>query len=256
ADGAGAGSYSLAGPVPAGSTNNTQAATFTATTGGVAANAVVELLVPANWTAPQKTTDNAAGYTTASYDDGSNHAIASSNISITGQTVDVTVPIALASGTTLTITYGDTGSSSGGAATAPSAANAGNSIFTLKSKSTSGGTVTTLATTPSKTVAVSNSADGSGSASISPTSATAGTTNDTEVLTYTVGTGGIASGGAVTLAVPSGWTAPQTGSSSSAGYTQANIAGGYSTTGVSASGQVVTVTTASALNAADTILVR
>src|SRR5205823_3371146 len=168
-----------------------------ATTGGVTANAVVELLVPANWAAPQKTTDNAAGYTTASYNDGSNHAIASSNISITGQTVDVTVPVALASGSTLTITYGDTGSSSSGAATAPSPANAGNSVFTLKSKSTSGGTVTTLATTP------------------------------------------------------------QTGSSSSAGYTQANIAGGgYSTTGASASGRTVTVATASALNAGDTILVR
>src|SRR5207247_1107253 len=182
---------------------------------------------------------------------------ASSSISISGQTIDVTVPAALDSGNTLTITYGDTSSSSAGAATAPSAANSGNSVFTLKSKSTSGGTITTLATTPTKTVAVSNSADGSGTASINPTSATAGTTNNTEVLTYTVAAGGMAAGGAVTLTVPSGWTAPQAGSSSAAGYTQANIAGGgYSTTGVSTAAQTITVTTASALNAGDTVLVR
>src|SRR5206468_2583297 len=53
------------------------------------------------------------------------------------------------------------------------------------------------------------------------------------------------------------WTAPQAGSSSAAGYTQANIAGGgYSTTGVSTAAQTITVTIASALNAGDTVLVR
>src|SRR4029077_17735433 len=113
---------------------------------GVAANAVVELSVPANWTAPQKTTNNAAGYVTAT---SGGSAVAVGNIAIAGSgpwTIDVTVPVALNSGQTVAITYGDTSSSAAGAATAPSAANAGNSTFTLKSKSTSGGTLTTLAT--------------------------------------------------------------------------------------------------------------
>src|SRR5439155_556999 len=218
----------------------------------------------------------------------------------TGQTVDVTVPIALASGTTLTIAYGDTGSSSAGAATAPSAANAGNSIFTLKSKSTSGGTVTTLATTPSKTAAVSNggdtsgsssgaaaathaadsgpatwtvqekstsggaltsltsgspsvtvnpSSDGSGTASINPTTATAGSAANTEVLTYTVATGGIATSGAIKLGVPANWTAPQTSTPSAAGYVQVSVNGGaYATTNVTASGQTITFTATTGLD--------
>src|SRR5207302_1861840 len=120
--------------------------------------------------APQKTTNNAAGYVTAT---SGGSSVAVGNISIAGAgpwTIDITVPSALNSGQTVVITYGDTSSSASGAAVAPSAANAGSSTFTLKSKSTSGGTITTLATTPSTTITVNNSGNGSGTTSISPTS--------------------------------------------------------------------------------------
>ena len=104
---------------------------------------------------------------------------------------------------------------------------------------------------------ITPSADGSGTASISPTSTVAGTTNNTEILTYTVGAGGISANGAITLQVPANWTAPQKSSPSAAGYTQANIAGGgYATTNVTISSQTITVTTPTALAAGDTILIR
>ncbi len=225
ADGAGTGTISPTSTL-AGTTNNTETATYTATTGGAAVNGVVELTIPANWTAPQKTTNNAAGYTTAAYNDGSNHAIAAGNIAISGSgpwTVDVTLPAALDSGNTLTIVYGDTSISSAGAATAPSAGNAGNSVFTVKEKSTSGGALTTVSVGGgSQTVAVDNSADGAGGASVAPTSTLAGTTDNTETLTYTATTGGAAANGVVELSVPSGWTAPQKTTSTAAGYVTAS----------------------------------
>ncbi len=104
---------------------------------------------------------------------------------------------------------------------------------------------------------ITPSADGSGTASISPASTVAGTTNNTEILTYTVGAGGISASGAVTLQVPANWTAPQKSSASAAGYTQANIAGGgYATANITISSQTITVTTPSALAAGDTVLIR
>src|SRR4051812_202946 len=140
-------------------------------------------------------------------------------------------------------------------APAPPAPAAGSVTCAVQEKSTSGGPPTSIGSSPS--VNATNSADGSGTASIAPTSTLAGTTTNTEVLTYTVATGGIAANGAITLAVPSNWSAPQIADGTVAGYTQANIAGGgYATTGVSIATRTITVTTASALNAGDTVLIR
>ncbi|MGA3023124.1 MAG: hypothetical protein ABSE66_10130, partial [Thermoplasmata archaeon] len=231
ADGAGTGTVSPTSTL-AGTTNNTETATYTVATGGAAANGVVELTIPVNWTAPQKTTNNAAGYVTASYNDGSSHAIAAGQITINGSgpwTIDVALPAALNSGNTLTIVYGDTSSFAAGAAAAPSAANAGASVFTIKEKSTSGGGLTTVsAGAGSQTVTVNNSSDGSGGASVAPTSTFAGTTNNTETLTYTAATGGAAANGVVELSVPSGWTAPQKTTSTAAGYVTASYNDGSS----------------------------
>jgi len=76
-------------------------------------------------------------------------------------------------------------------------------------------------------------ADGSGSLGVSPTSVLAASTGNTLTFTYTAATGGI-SGGAVTVTVPSGWSAPST-TGTNAGYSTA------STGTLSVNGQVITV---------------
>src|SRR5207244_12451267 len=81
--------------------------------------------------------------------------------------------------------------------------------------------------------AVNNSADGSGTETISPTSVFAGTTGNTETLTYTAATGGLKNG-AVEVTVPANWSAPST-TSTDHGYTTS------STGTVSVYGQTITV---------------
>ena len=83
-------------------------------------------------------------------------------------------------------------------------------------------------------MSVNNSADGSGTEIISPTSVFAGSTGNTETITYTAGTGGL-NAGAVEVTVPANWSAPSL-TSSNAGYTTS------STGTVGVSGQVITVT--------------
>lgn len=77
-------------------------------------------------------------------------------------------------------------------------------------------------------------ANGTGTLTALPTSVTTGSTGNTIVFTYTAATGGMYNG-TVTVAVPTGWTLPQTSSSSTAGYITT------STGSVSVSGSTITV---------------
>src|SRR5439155_20583776 len=111
-----------------------------------------------------------------------------------------------------------------GCTTNPVTATAGIATFAgcKIDKPASGYTLTTsnnhsLTNPTSSSFDITASADGSGSASISPTSTLAGTTDNTEILTYTVGAGGISGNGVVTLAVPPDWTAPQKTTNNAAG---------------------------------------
>ncbi len=114
-------------------TAHTIAFTYTPGAGGMSAGAVT-LVVPAGWSVPS-TTGTAAGFTTAS----------GGTVSVSGQTITVS---GLSRGTTqpITITYGARGSGGPGATT-PSTA-VGNQTWQAKEKSTSGGTLTNLASSP------------------------------------------------------------------------------------------------------------
>ena len=219
-------------------TTQTETLTYTTPAGGMT-NGAVTIDVPAGWTAPQKTTNNAAGYTTAT---ANGVSVAVGNIAITG-TGPWTVTISslnLNAGQTAVITYGDTTSSALAAATAPTTTGAVS--WAAKQKSTAGGTLT--AVSGSQTVAVNNAADGTGTNTVTPLTTLAGTAT-TETFTYTVPTGGMTAG-AVTIDVPAGWTAPQTG----AGAGQVTSSTGT----VSVAGQTITVSALS-LNAGQTVTI-
>src|ERR687886_196365 len=75
----------------------------------------------------------------------------------------------------------------------------------------------TRASTPRGTFYAS---DGSGTMTVSPSSVAA-SSSVTESFTYTAATGGT-SNGSISILIPSGWTAPQTSSGSTAGYVTSN----------------------------------
>ena len=150
-------------------------------------------------------------------------------MSVTGSgpwTVTYTLTAALAFGQTVIIRYGD--NSSGGTAVAPSAGQSGNYVFTTQQKSTTGGTLTTVSGT--QTVAVNNSADGSGTNGVSPNTAVTSSTDNTLTFTYTAAAGGM-NAGEIRIAVPAGWTTPQTGNNTAAGYVTHSGGGGVSVIG-------------------------
>ena len=192
--------------VLAASSGNTITFTYTAATGGLS-NGAVTVDVPAGWTAPQLAAG--AGQATSS----------TGTVSVAGQTITVS-SLTLAAGATATITYTNATASS----------TTGSQSFAAKEKSTSGGTLTSLATSPS--VNVTNSADGSGTLTTPTSTVLAGSSGNTIVFTYTAATGGMSSGG-VKVVVPAGWTAPQL----AAGAGQATSSAGT----VSVSGQTITV---------------
>ena len=128
----------------AGSTGNTLAFTYTAATGGIVAGAI-ELTVPAGWTAPQTGSSTSAGYTTASGGSGTNA------IAWNGGTRKLTISdVTIAAAATLTVTYG-ANAGSGGGGTAPTSTGAA-ATWTTQQKSTSGGTLTSVGTSPSVTI--------------------------------------------------------------------------------------------------------
>jgi hypothetical protein len=110
--------------------------TYTAATGGVS-DGGVHLTVPTGWSAPS-TTGTSAGYSTAS----------TGTVSIDAQTI-IVLGVNLASGATLTITYGSKAAKGSGAT---ATTGVGAATWTATEKSTSGGTETTLAKSPVITV--------------------------------------------------------------------------------------------------------
>src|SRR5690348_2608125 len=109
ADGSGTMGASISN-VSASQTGRTITFTYTAATGGML-NGSITLAVPAGWSAPSTTASN-AGYTTAS----------TGTLGVAGSTVTVS-NVTLASGATMTITYGST-AGGGAGATAPSSTGA------------------------------------------------------------------------------------------------------------------------------------
>jgi hypothetical protein len=211
--------------VTAGTTGNTITFTYTAASGGTSSGSVT-LVVPSGWSAPS-TTGASAGYTTAT----STGSIGT--LSVASQTI--TIPsVTLTSGQTITITYGSTASSGPGATATTTS---GAQTWQAQEKSTSGGTLTNLASSPS--ITVNNAADGSGTLTTGTSSVTAGTLAHTITFTYTAATGGTNSG-AVTIVVPSGWSAPSL-TGANAGYTTA------STGSVSVASQTITVSSVTLL---------
>src|SRR5438093_8986364 len=101
----------------------------------------------------------------------------------------------------MTITYGST---AGGGAGATATSSAGAQTWQAQEKSTSGGSLTNLGASPSITVL---SGDGSGTLTTPTGAVNTASSGNTITFTYTAATGGL-SNGSVTLAVPSGWSAP------------------------------------------------
>ena len=204
---------------------------------GSMANGDVSFVVPVGWTAPQAVTATAAGYVTATGGSGTN------TIAVTGTgpwTVTVS-GITLNQGTaqTLVIKYGDTG---GGGPGATATATTGGVAWTTKERSSSRGTLTALAASPTITV---YAADGTGTTASSLSAVSGSQAGLTETLTYTVAAGGISSG-SLTVDVPAGWTPPAT--VAGPGYTTSNFGV------VSVSGQKITVTGITR-NAAQTVVI-
>jgi hypothetical protein len=173
------------------STGNDLTFTFTAPAGGMD-NGTLTLLIPSGWTAP-------GGGGSAGGIGGSCAGIAENGASESGQLVTIS-ELSLDGGSTCTIDYGISGSNSGD--TAPSTN--GPSTFTTEEASTATGTLTPIAVQP--VVTVGN--DGTGTMQVAPTSAVASSTGNTLTFTYKAATP--VSSGEVTVAIPSGWSAPST----------------------------------------------
>ena len=177
--------------VASASADNTIAFTYTAPPHPLT-DAVVTVTVAPGWTAP--VTTNAVGCTVAT----------AGAVTTSGQTItvsDLTLP---ANGQTV-ITYGATSSgacAAGDAATASSTPGA--PVWQARVQPRAGAELTSLTSSPSIDV---DAADGSGTLTTPMTNVLAGSTENTLSFTYTAPTGGI-SDGAVTITVPSGWTAP------------------------------------------------
>src|SRR5690348_11279607 len=183
--------------VSASKTERTITFTYTAPAGGIS-NGSVTVAVPSGWPAPSITGSN-AGYSTAS----------AGTLTVSGSTITV-ASLTLAAGNTFTITYGDM---SGGGPGATATSSTGAQTWQIQEKSTSGGSLTNIGSSPSITV---YAADGAGTMGASISAVSASQTGRTITFTYTAPAGGI-SNGSVSLAIPSGWPAPSI-TGSNAGY--------------------------------------
>ncbi len=188
------------------STHTTLTFTYTAGAGHNLTAGQLNIAVPAGWSTPTTTTGQ-PGSTTSS---AGTVAISSNTIQVSGLTV--------ASGSTVTIVYGNT--AGGGLGTlSPNAAQA--STFTTTQKGLSTGTLTALASSPQVVV---GSPDGSGTLTVSPTTI-APSTLTTLTFTYSAAANTSLSAGTVTIAVPvggsTGWTQPNT-TPSTFGYVTAS----------------------------------
>lgn len=170
------------------STGNTLVFTYTAAT--TVTNGEVDVTVPAGWSAPS-ITGSADGFTTSTC----------GTVAVAGNTIQVT-GVNRNAAQTCTVTYGDT-SSGGSGADAP--ATGGTSTFTTQQKSTAGGTLTALPTSPQVFVV---SADGTGTmTTFSGSPVVPGSTGNALTFRYTAANGSLHNG-EITVEVPAGWTAP------------------------------------------------
>jgi uncharacterized delta-60 repeat protein len=200
--------------VSAGQEHKTITFAYTTATGGVKGGALT-LVVPSGWSAPS-TTGTAAGYTTANV----------GTRSVSGQTITVS-GLTRSAGQRVVITYGST-AAGGPGAIAP--ATPGPQTWAAKERSTSGGILSALATSPKITL---YGKDGSGTMTSATTSVVHRSNGRTIRFVYTAATGGM-SAGAVTLTVPTGWSAPSA-TGTAPGFTTATVGT------VSVSGQTITV---------------
>src|SRR5205085_1268277 len=115
------------------------------------------------------------------------------------------------------ITYGDT---SGGGSGVTATSTTGATTWTVAENSIAGAGLVNIGVSPATTV---YAVDGSGTATAT-TKVSASATGQTITTDYTVATGGM-SGGAVSMVVPSGWTAPQKTTANAAGYVTATSNG-------------------------------
>ena len=195
--------------VSAAQTGRTLKFTYEAASGGTSGGRLT-LVVPSGWTAPQRTHATGAGYV----------ATSAGTVAVSGHTITVS-GLTMSTGQKVTLTYAK--------ATAPSTVGA--ETWTATERSVAAGTSTPLASSPHLVV---YGKDGAGAATPSPSSVVHKTTGKTLAFTFTVGSGGM-NDGAVTLVVPSGWSAPQRTMSTGAGYVTANAGS------VSVSGRTITV---------------
>jgi ell wall binding domain 2 (CWB2) len=201
------------------STRTTLHFTYTAAAGHNLTAGQIDIAVPAGWSTPS-TTSSSAGYTTAS----------PGTVSVSSNTIQVS-GLTLASGSTVTITYGDT-SGTGGGAVSPNAAQT--ATFSTTQKGLSTGTLTALASSPQVLV---GGPDGSGTLAVSPSSI-APSTLTTLTFTYSPAVNTSLAAGTVAITVPvggtTGWTQPNT-TPATAGYVT------VSTGSVSVSGSTIRV---------------
>jgi len=196
------GSGSIKATPTAVSANSYKTLTFKyASAPGGTSDGAVSLDVPAGWTQPT-TTSGQPGYVTAS----------TGTVSTSGQTITVS-NLDLA-GKAVTITYGSK-ANGGPGALAP--LTTGPDTWTTSERSSTGGTLTPLSSSPLITVYAE---DGSGLLTTPTATVPAGSTGNTIEFTYTADAGGTLNGD-VTLTVPPGWSAPSTASGDD-GYTTAD----------------------------------
>jgi hypothetical protein len=175
--------------------------TFTYTSAVALSSGELTVAIPAGWSAPSTSGTN-PGFTTTTCSGGT--------VGVSGSTIQVT-GITIAKGVACSITYGAK-TSGGPGATVTSTVGA--SVFSVQEKSSSGDTLTALATSPSLTVFAP---DGSGTLTVAPTSTASASGANTLKFTYTIAAGGL-SGGQILVTVPSGWSMPST-TSGKEGYT-------------------------------------
>jgi glycine rich protein len=173
---------------------------YTAAAGGMSKGAVT-LTVPVGWKAPS-TSGTAAGYVTSNR----------GTLTVSSRTISVS-NLSLVSGASVTVIYGNR-ALGGAGVTVPGTTGA--QTWPASERSTSGGVLTGLASSPVITVYAK---DGSGTISTSTTSVLHASTGHTITFVYTVAAGGILNG-ALTLTVPSGWSPPAT-TGTAPGYVRA-----------------------------------
>jgi hypothetical protein len=139
--------------------------------------------------------------------------VSTGTLSISSRTIVVS-GLTLAVGAHLTVIYGDY-TPSGGGASSPTSGIA--QSWVTKERSSAAGTLTALSASPSVDVLAR---DGSGTMSVSPTTLRSNTSGNTLTFAYTAAAGGIVNG-TLTLAVPSGWSAPST-TGTAPGYVKAS----------------------------------